>query len=189
MHCRKPFCVEYWHVFQLSCQKQNLPSQFMNVGVTASFVPHFGHTQTIQSLDVFWISAFKPEMKHFTNLHQYLDVKKNTQLVEKNLKTQRKMITINSPTLVAHCWAVDELKSVLPAALVAETSDCWPALSAASLSQLNPTMKHKNHTAWMWYHDGHENFSFPPFWWYYNAQILNKSCFLQKNKRSSQINA
>jgi len=70
MHYTKPFCLEYWHVFQLLCQQQNLPSQFMNVGMSVSFASHFGHTQTIQNLDVFQSSDFKPEMKHFTNLHQ-----------------------------------------------------------------------------------------------------------------------
>lgn len=61
----------------------------MNVGMTVSFVAYFGHTWTIQSLDVFWSSEFKPEMKHFTNLHQYLDGEKKIWLVE-NKKTNKK---------------------------------------------------------------------------------------------------
>lgn len=89
MDCIKPFYVEYWHVFQHLCQKKNLPSQFMNMGVTVPFVPHIGYIHMIPSFDTFWNSGLRPEMKHFTNLHQYLDVKRKTWLAEKQ-KANRK---------------------------------------------------------------------------------------------------
>lgn len=92
----------------------------------------------------FWNSGFRPEIKHFTNLHQYLHIK------GKKDKKQTERTAVNLPTLVPSGWFAHEFPLVCPPGLEVHILVCRPNLSAVALLQLNPTRKW-SHTVWMFY--------------------------------------